>query len=196
MTNLAKGLGALLVGTGALEALRAVLAGLYVAGVLPETAGALGYGGLTVLGWAASLALFVGLAGFSYRAATNVRAWEPDFHQSPVGAAVGWFVPVWNLYKPYDALCSVWSGSAIALDADEPRGPTRIVEAFWATWALSILVGRLFGAGEALANPGDVAAAALSAVACGLGAVVVLRIGQLQDEVAYARTTANAGSSR
>lgn len=125
------------------------------------------------------------LALFTFRAALNVRSREPDFHESPVGAAIGWFIPGWNLYKPYDSLCAIWSGTAVLLPGDELRGPGRLVEIFWGAWVASIVANRVFGgpSDSALLGLGDTIGAALSAVSCAAGALVVVRLAQLQEEL-------------
>jgi hypothetical protein len=186
MRGLSSALAALLVGTAALEVVRMLVASLWLGGVLPESVAVLGYGALVALVTLATLAMFPVLAWFTFRAAKNLAAWEPDFSESPAGSAVSWFVPGWNLYKPYDALCTIWSATANHLPGDEPRGPTRLVEVFWAAWVLSIVVGRVLGggSGDAWVGVGDVVAASLSAAACVAGALVVRRIAGLQDEAA------------
>ncbi len=55
--------------------------------------------GLTVLFW-------------TYRAAANVHAVHPGAMEIRPGWAVGWnFVPIWSLWKPYQAMKQIWQAS-------------------------------------------------------------------------------------
>jgi hypothetical protein len=167
-----------------LEGLRSVVGVAWLAGVLPEGVAIAVYAAVALTVGLLWLGLLFGLATFSGIAAANVRSFEPDFHESPIGSVVGWLVPAWNLYKPYDSLSQIWSGTANHPVFEDPAGPGRLLDLFWVTWVLAIVVGRVFGGGgeEAWLGIADVVAAGLSMV-CGLaGAAVVLRLGALQEQ--------------
>lgn len=180
-------LAILLGAMAALEVVRTLFAAAWLASLVPESIeGPIWGGGYALLGLGMLLVVPM-FAFFTFRTASNVRLREPDFYQGPVGGAIAWFIPGWNLYKPYDALCAIWSGTAGLADDDEPRGPGRLLEIFWATWVLSVIIGRVLGGGSdsALLGVGDLLAASLSAVSCVSGALAVLRLAQLQEEVLH-----------
>ena len=185
LTGLAQVLAVVFLVSAVVEAVRTLAASLWLAGLLPEGPASIVYGGAFVLMMLATMVLVPALAFFSWRAASNVLAREPDFYQSPGGAAVAWLIPGWNLYKPYDALTSIWAASANLIPGDEPHGPGRLLELFWIAWVLSIVIGRLGGGGsdDAFVGFGDVLGASLSAASCVAGALVVTRLARLQDQV-------------
>lgn len=183
LTGLARVLAVGFGGIAVVEGVRTFVATLWLAGLLSETPAQLVYGGSFLMEMTASLLLVPVLAFFTWRAASNVRAKEPDFTESPGASAVAWFIPGWNLYKPYDALSTIWSGTANLIPGDEPRGPGRLLEAFWVAWVASIVIGRVFGGGseDAFVGVADVLSASLSALSCVAGALVVTRLAQLQE---------------
>jgi hypothetical protein len=183
LMGLARVLCVVFAGAAAVEVVRSFVATLWLAGLLPETPAQLVYGGAFVVMMLATLLLVPVLAFFTWQAASNVRAREPDFYESPGGSAIAWFIPGWNLYKPYDALSSIWSATANLIPGDEPQGPGRLLELFWVAWVASIVIGRVFGGGsdEAFVGVADVVAASFSALSCVAGALVVLRIARLQE---------------
>lgn len=79
-----------------------------------------------------------------HRAAKNiVEAEIADFEYSPAWA-VGWhFVPIANLFKPFEIMRKIWNaskGEVSGLDASAP-----IVNRWWTAWILYSIVGNISG---------------------------------------------------
>ena len=73
-----------------------------------------------------------------YRAAAAAQA-TGEMTFSP-GWAVGWFfVPVLNLYRPYQVLAELWRASAGRRGADRSAAPV-VLRLWWLCWVLRILV--------------------------------------------------------
>jgi Domain of unknown function (DUF4328) len=76
-----------------------------------------------------------------YRASYNARQLgATDMRFSP-GWAVGWyFIPIANLWKPYQAMCEIWQASANPAHwQQQPRGP--ILPLWWTFFLLSNFLG-------------------------------------------------------
>lgn len=94
------------------------------------------YAGVLLANWLLLVATYVVFAMWIYRAAANVNAaMVPGFRYTP-GWAVGWhFVPIANLYKPFDAMRQIWNASHSGgrhLDRGEP-----LLVYWWGLWALT-----------------------------------------------------------
>lgn len=69
---------------------------------------------------------------------------------SPRWAVGGFFVPILNLYRPYQVMKEVWAGSDKqvvgdgAIDVGKPSG-SALVGWWWAFWILSGIIGQLSG---------------------------------------------------
>ena len=74
------------------------------------------------------------------RANKNARALRaPDITITP-GWAVGWyFVPLMNLFRPFQAMKEIWYGS-LALINDRRRNENGLLNIWWWTWLLSNMV--------------------------------------------------------
>ncbi len=72
-----------------------------------------------------------------YLANANVRALGAEGLRFAPGWAVGWyFVPLANLWKPYQAMKEIWQASATKNDWDEVKIPA-LLPWWWAFWLLS-----------------------------------------------------------
>lgn len=94
------------------------------------------YAGVLLANWLLLVATYVVFGMWIYRAAANVdAAMVPGFRYTP-GWAVGWyFVPVANLYKPFDAMRQIWNashGGGRDLDRGEP-----LLVYWWGLWILT-----------------------------------------------------------
>jgi hypothetical protein len=184
-------LAGLLGGAALLELVRVLSGGAFLAAVLPEVVALPLYGGASLLVLLVWLAAAVGLMAFTWVSTANILSFEPDFYETPLRGVLGWLIPGWNLYKPYDSLAQIWSGTANHPLFEEPAGPDRRLDLFWACWVLAIVAGRVFGGGEGWVGGADVLGAVLSAISGLAGAAVVLRIASLQEQVRQ-RATARA----
>lgn len=86
---------------------------------------------------------------WTHRVATNAAAWGAQSHMTP-GWAVGYyFIPILNLWKPYEGIANVWRGSDPARrDDDAPFhsmvGPVPwFFLAWWLTWIASRIPERV-----------------------------------------------------
>ena len=94
------------------------------------------YAGVLLANWLLLIATYVVFGMWIYRAAANVdAAMVPGFRYTP-GWAVGWhFVPIANLYKPFDAMRQIWNASHSGgsnLDRGEP-----LLVYWWGLWVLT-----------------------------------------------------------
>lgn len=90
----------------------------------------------------------VGFCMWIYRAAANVVALTGDTRIRP-GWAVGYFfIPILNLWKPYQAIRDVWvvSGEVESIRSDGPAhygretGSAGLVLTWWLAWVASMLI--------------------------------------------------------
>ena len=130
-----------------------------------------------------------------YRANVSARGLGAELETSP-GWAVGWFfIPIANLYMPFDALRDLWKGSANpARWRDEPV-PGLLFWSWWLLWLASNITANIafrwslnaedladFQAVSRLTFASD----ALSAPASLLFAIIVARIQAMQQDRASA----------
>ena len=134
------------------------------------------------------LALAVAFLKWIYRAAENLAVIHPAEQLVSPGWAVGWwFIPIANLWKPYQVMTAIWKGS----DPNSSPAP-RIILIWWCVWLLSDLMALISDisinfddlAIEELIRFGQlgVVADALSIVAAVLLFYLVRRIGINQTE--------------
>lgn len=168
-----------LIGVGALDALRVLVGAAALAGWIGDSAQLVGFG-LPALasgfGW---FGVALGMAAWSYREVKNLQAAKDWYGDSPGAAAIGWLVPGWNLYKPYDTLNGLWSGLVSLDEARDPEPPGVLLTTFWVSWVAAVVIGRLFGGGaeDALVGAGDVVAAASCVVCAATGVALLRRLG-------------------
>ena len=125
----------------------------------------------------------------SHRNLTALGAGGLQF--SPGWAVACWFIPVADLWMPYQAAGEIWKGSdplAPALTSTESRRqvrPSALMRAWWAAWLVSLVVANAAaisptaGSGNTLLLLVSAAATAASAV---LAIKVVGSVGARQDK--------------
>jgi hypothetical protein len=165
-----------------LELLRVLSTAAFLGGLLSEGPALILYGGVSLLVLLVWMVAAVGLMAFTWVSTANILSFEPDFYETPARGLLGWLIPGWNLYKPYDSLAQIWSGTANHPLFEEPAGPDRRLDLFWACWVLAIVVGRIFGGSDTL-GAADLLGAVLSSLSGLAGAAVILRIASLQEQV-------------
>jgi len=127
-----------------------------------------------------------------HRAYSNLDALGRERRWATWWAIGGWFIPIWNLFRPKQIANDVWRASSPAGDDDPPA----LYALWWTAWLASLLVGNaaarlLFGAEEigelrAAATAYTIADAA-SVVAGVLAILVVRRTTERHDAAGAAR---------
>jgi hypothetical protein len=116
-----------------------------IAGLIDTTAPA-----LSPLDWIASLvylsyvvvliAAVVLISRWIYRAHANLRAADVPGLQFTPGWAVGWyFIPIANLFKPFQAMRELWSGSLAQNDSYGQEADSRLTT-WWGAWIIGNIV--------------------------------------------------------
>jgi hypothetical protein len=95
---------------------------------------------------ALQLLLFLGsivpVAMWLYRASANARALGARGMEFTPGWTVGWFfIPVFNLFRPYQAVNELWRASARPSDRAWREEPRSLLVALW--WAAAIVTAIL-----------------------------------------------------
>jgi hypothetical protein len=88
----------------------------------------------------AILAIVSGIAFlvWTYRTNKGLRAWSAEPMKFTPGWSVGWyFIPIANLFKPYQVMKEIWSVSHTGEERDDA-----IVVSWWTLWVVSNFVGR------------------------------------------------------
>ncbi|OHD04428.1 MAG: hypothetical protein A2885_01175 [Sphingopyxis sp. RIFCSPHIGHO2_01_FULL_65_24] len=103
------------------------------------------YLGVSVSDGLLAFTTFVVFCMWTYRAAANVKAARvPGFGFTPAWS-VGWhFVPIANLFKPFQAMRQIWAFSHGG-DRDGIRDGQSLLIAWWGLWSLSLAVGMVLG---------------------------------------------------
>lgn len=103
------------------------------------------YLGVSVSDGLLAFTTFVFFCLWTYRAAANVKAARaPGFGFTPAWS-VGWhFVPIANLFKPFQAMRQIWAFSHGG-DRDGIRDGQSLLIAWWGLWSLSLAVGMVLG---------------------------------------------------
>ena len=98
-----------------------------------------------VSGWVALVFLLVYLLTaifflkWIYRANKNLQLLGDGRMEFSATAAVVWyFVPIANLFKPYQAMRDIWKKAHQAWHAD-----SRLLPGWWTLWIISILIGQI-----------------------------------------------------
>lgn len=87
-----------------------------------------------------------------YRASRNLRAFDIEGLKFRPGWTVGWwFIPIFNIFRPYQAIAEVWRASSPPVGeestafswrlAKEPR----LLSFWWSFWLLSTFIGSIAG---------------------------------------------------
>ena len=93
------------------------------------------YGIAAILFLVVFIASIVLISMWIYRAHANLRDRRIEMETSP-GWAVGWyFVPIMNLFKPFQAMRELWSESHLEADSYGDPAPGDIA-AWWACWII------------------------------------------------------------
>ena len=104
---------------------------------------------LTLAGFAGMVALVACVVLFcvwAHRANRNARALGAEGMEFTPGWTVGWFfVPIANLFKPYQAIREVFQASEPAANGYEWAGATvpGFLKAWWGLWILANVIGNL-----------------------------------------------------
>jgi hypothetical protein len=80
---------------------------------------------------------------WTYRANKNAHALGAESMRFTPGWAVGWyFIPIFNLWKPYQAMKEIWKASANPHDwQNQPRSP--LLPWWWFFWIFSNIVAQV-----------------------------------------------------
>jgi hypothetical protein len=138
---------------------------------------------------ALNLALVIMVAMWIYRAAHNARLVRPSMQNSPAWA-VGWyFIPVANLWKPYQAMSEIWRISCHP-DSWKSVGAPVVMGWWWAGWLLSNMISNGANRAATLATTDAIytLSAVLSILACIASMVAALALRQLVRQVTAAQT--------
>ena len=85
---------------------------------------------------------FVFVGRWIYFSAKNLRAFGATGLTIRPGWAVGWyFVPIANLWKPYQAMKEIWQASSEPMDWQNQR-VSGLMPAWWALWIISNVADR------------------------------------------------------
>ncbi len=139
------------------------------------------YGLLGLLGLPLSLLTAILFLVWVHRAHKNARALGAQGMQFTPGWCVGWFfVPIMNLFKPYQAIREIYQASAPELGPTDWKrtGSAGVVGLWWGLW----LIGNFLGQIEfrlALRDDDVQASAALGAITSVLGVILCLVAMQL-----------------
>ncbi|MBD60204.1 MAG: hypothetical protein CL808_08815 [Citromicrobium sp.] len=124
-----------------------------------------------------------------YRAHANLRDRGIELETSP-GWAVGWFfVPIMNLFKPFQAMRELWSESHFEADSYGDPAPGDIA-AWWACWIIGGILSNVsmrissYGAGDNM-----MVSAVLAAVSTGVLIASAFLLRKIIREITAAQNT-------
>lgn len=132
-----------------------------------------------------------------YRTYTNLPSLRSDSTEFTPAWAVGWwFIPIANLFKPFQAVRSVWSESDPDIDPNfgflskTQSGAPMFMAFWWATWLLSNvtsnIAGKLFDPDDQrtfeIAGYGWMVSGVLTAIAAALAVKVIYEITDRQEQ--------------
>ena len=149
--------------------------------------------GLTALAWSVVFYLLyiptiVLFCVWEHRAAANLPALGGRELRFTPGWAVGWwFVPIANLFRPYQVMAELWKASDPALDETYRRqrqglSTPLLLKLWWAAWIVGNVITNFsnrasFAAHDPTSNIGalvvDLAGSAITVAAAGLAILVV-----------------------
>lgn len=138
---------------------------------------------------ALNLALVIMVAMWIYRAAHNARLVRPSMQNSP-GWAVGWyFIPIANLWKPYQAMSEIWRISCHP-DSWKSVSTPAVMGWWWAGWLLSNMISNGANRAATVATTDAIytLSAVLSIFACIASMIAALALRQLVLQVTAAQT--------
>ena len=92
-----------------------------------------------MIGFLGSVFLF---SRFTYRAMKNLHIWGARAADMSAGWAVGWyFIPIANLFKPYQGMDQINDGSAEV--AGDPMDETNRLSLWWGAWVLTNILSNV-----------------------------------------------------
>lgn len=132
-------------------------------------------------------AIFFGM--WMNRAAHNVRALgHTGFEISPAFGVGSFFIPIMNLWKPYQAMQDIWRASLAHRNDSWLSTPTGdLVKGWWAAWLLAGFVGRAASTSDTLGGI-DVVVALMLFVAAAL-CILMMRAVENGQEAQRAQVT-------
>ena len=146
----------------------------------------------------ALIACFILVGRWIYRASANAHALSNEMTISP-GWAVGWyFIPIANLFKPYQAMREIWLASHFRGNWHGEPSPS-IVTGWWGLWIvinildnISMRLGRLDENGDiaGMTTFFDLAAALLNVALCLVLISLMRQINRAQATAPYQETFA------
>lgn len=111
-----------------------------------------------------------------HKANANLRAAGIDMAFTPNGAWGWYFVPIANLFKPYQAMREIWNESHRTPDSFAGDGPT-LLNVWWGCWVIGNILSNLSFRMSSLAPEGSfVVVNAVEAVVICAAALLLLRI--------------------
>lgn len=98
---------------------------------------------IAVLYLTAFIVTGVAFLKWTYRANLNCRGFGARDMEFTPGWSIGfYFIPIMNLYRPYQAMREIWTVSENPLDwQDEPGGP--LIAWWWTLWLVSSVLGQV-----------------------------------------------------
>jgi hypothetical protein len=97
---------------------------------------------VSIAAFVSLIACFIVVGCWIYRASANAHSFSDEMTISP-GWAVGWyFIPIANLFKPYQAMRETWMASHYR--GNWHGGPTPgLLVGWWALWIVTNILGNL-----------------------------------------------------
>lgn len=146
---------------------------------------------------------FIFVGRWIYFSSRNLRTFGAVGLTIRPGWAVGWyFIPIANLWKPYQAMKEIWQASSDPLDWDRQVVPG-LMPAWWAIWLISNVADqasfRLLNDASTIAEykmaaTVSIAAGGLNVALCAVFLMLIVRISQLQiDAIEHKSTLAVFG---
>jgi len=141
---------------------------------------------------------FIFVGRWIYFSSKNLRAFGAIGLSIRPGWAVGWyFVPIANLWKPYQAMKEIWQASSDPLDWTRQRAP-ELMPVWWLLWIISTGADRVaYGLARTAETIADfrlaayisIASGALYAAACAVLLILMIRISHLQRDAIEHKST-------
>lgn len=111
-----------------------------------------------------------------HAASKNLRVLYPDapFEYSPGWAVGWWFVPIANLWKPYNAMQEIWSYSRPRSDTSSEVKTPAPLSTWWGFWVIAVILDRVAAKASDEVGTLDLIAAS-SRAAAGVFCILVVR---------------------
>ena len=141
---------------------------------------------------------FIFVGRWIYFSSKNLRAFGAVGLTIRPGWAVGWyFIPIANLWKPYQAMKEIWQASTDPLDWGRQESPG-LMPAWWALWLISNVADqasfRLLDNASTIAEykmaaTVSIASGGLNVALCAVFVTLISRISRLQVEAMEHKST-------